>query len=162
MYANEGLRYWPYILKRLTDFDPSVKDDTASRTITMKQLKEDIFEHIEMLFNSKTHLSVEELKDDEELESSVLGYGIADYCGSGSSDREDLMRQMVKQLHYFEPRLVPDSITVEFVPPKVKAGSFMEFQIGGLIQGDEAGEELVFIARLDMETGSAELKNVKD
>jgi type VI secretion system lysozyme-like protein len=157
--AREDARYKPNVLRRLTDFDPFTKKDRGGDIITLKQLKEDVFENIEMLFNSRSHPSLQELKGYEDLEDSVLGYGISDYCGSTyvARDWEVLRDHILTQLHRFEPRLVPDSIEVAFVSSDHKVNSLMEFRISGLIQADQISEEVLFISKLDLETGNAEL-----
>lgn len=157
--AQEDARYKPNVLRRLTDFDPFTKREGDRDAITLKQLKEDVFENIEMLFNSRSHPSLQDLKGYEELEDSVLGYGISDYCGSTytAQDWEALRDHILTQLHRFEPRLVPDSIEVTFVPSDQRVNSLMEFRISGLIQADQMSEEVLFISKLDMETGAAEL-----
>jgi predicted component of type VI protein secretion system len=157
---KEDTRYKPYVLKRLTDFDPYEKKDAAFGVITAKQVKEDVFENIDMLFNSRSHPVFKGSKSCEEIESSVLGYGISDYCGKicTQDDKEALRRHITKQLRDFEPRMDPDSIKVEFISSELNANSLIELQISGLIDAGQVSEEVLFISRLDLETGSAELK----
>jgi type VI secretion system lysozyme-like protein len=161
--GKEDARYKPYILKRLTDFDPYLKKEVFLSTINIKQVKEDVFDNIEMLFNSSSHPSLEELKGYTELENSVMGYGISDYCGKVYSgyDREELRAQIIKQLKDFEPRLAPDSISVDFANTN-ESTSHMEFNISGLIQVGPVSEEVLFVSKLDFETGNAELESLKD
>jgi predicted component of type VI protein secretion system len=159
---KEDARYKPYVLKRLTDFDPYEKKEASVNVITSKQVKEDVFENIDMLFNSRSHPSLEELKGYEELENSVLGYGISDYCGKicTREDREELRLHIIKQLKDFEPRLAPDSVNVEFTSSELNANSLIELRISGIISVGLVSEEVLFISRLDLETGNAELKVV--
>jgi type VI secretion system lysozyme-like protein len=156
--AKEVARYKPNVLKRLTDFEPFVKKEMVLPVITAAQLKEDVFENIAMLFNSRSHLSIQELKGYEELANSVLGYGISDYCGGMSSadSRENLRQNIITQLKIFEPRFVPDSIAVEFASSDMNS-ALIEFKVSGLIQADQVSEEVLFISKLDLETGNAEL-----
>jgi type VI secretion system lysozyme-like protein len=153
------LRYKPYVLKRLTDDEPYEEKERASNVITEKQVKEAIFKNLEMLFYSRSHPSLDEFKGYEEVENSVLGYGISDYCGKLCSyaERESLIEHIKKQIQYFEPRLSPDSIEVEFTNPDATMRSLLELRINGLIALGQVNEEMVFISRLDLETGNASL-----
>jgi type VI secretion system protein ImpF len=157
--AKEDARYKPFLLRRLTDFEPSNKQESAAGIITARQLKEDVFENIEMLFNSRSHPSPAELKGWPELEESVLSYGVPDYCGKTGSpeDREMLRQYIITQLRNFEPRLMPDSISVDFIESQDGTNSLMEFKINGIINVGEISEEVLFISKLDVETGNAEI-----
>ncbi|MDR2102856.1 MAG: GPW/gp25 family protein [Treponema sp.] len=159
---KEDVRYKPYVLKRLTDDEPYEKKEMVSAVITEKQVKDDIFKNIEMLFCSRSHPSAAELKGYEDLENSVLGYGISDYCGKicGDNDREFLLEHIKKQIRNFEPRLAPDSIEVEFTNPDASLRSLLELRISGRVIVEQVNEEMLFISRLDMETGNASLSYV--
>ncbi|MDR2483779.1 MAG: type VI secretion system baseplate subunit TssE [Treponema sp.] len=156
---QEDARYKPNVLKRLTDFEPFVKKERMMSAISAREFKEDVFQNIEMLFNSRSHLSLKELKGYEELDNSVLGYGISDYCGGMNSPEahERLKNHIITQLRCFEPRFAPDSIAVDFVSSDASANSLIEFKISGLIQVDQVSEEVLFISKLDLETGNAEI-----
>jgi type VI secretion system lysozyme-like protein len=159
---KEDARYKPYVLKRLTDDEPYEKKETLLNVITEKQVKDDIFRNIEMLFCSRSHPSLAELKGYEDLENSVLGYGISDYCGKvcGDDDREFLLGHIKKQIRDFEPRLDPDSVEVEFANPESTMRSLLELRISGRIIVEQVNEEMLFISRLDLETGNTSLSYV--
>jgi type VI secretion system lysozyme-like protein len=156
---KEDVRYKPYVLKRLTDDEPYEKREIVQTVITEKQVKDDIFRNIEMLFCSRSHPSLAELKSYEDVENSVLGYGISDYCGKvcGDEEREFLLEHIKKQIRDFEPRLAPDSIEVKFANPDVAMRSLLELRIGGRIVVEQVNEEVLFISRLDLETGNVSL-----
>jgi type VI secretion system lysozyme-like protein len=162
--AKEQARYKPYLLSRVTDFEPHIKKETSNRLITTRQLKKDIFDNIEMLFNSRSHPSLAELNGWEDLENSVLGYGISDFCGRmHSKSNEDFLRShILKQLQDFEPRMKKESIVVNFASSENSSESLMEFIITGVIEVGEVSEEVQFVSKIDLETGSAELSYVKD
>jgi type VI secretion system protein ImpF len=156
---TEDARYKPYVLKRLTDLEPYEKTERRQIVITEKQVKEDIFKNIEMLFCSRSHPSFKELKGYDDLENSVLSYGISDYCGKicSAAEREELLKQIKKQLRDFEPRLEPNSIRVEFSNIEATMRSMLELRITGNVVVGQVNEEVLFISRLDLETGNASL-----
>jgi type VI secretion system protein ImpF len=155
--VKEEAKYRPFILKRLTDTEPQKKKELPYGLTTVKQLKEDIFNSIEMLFNSRSHASSGEVGGYADVENSVLGFGIRDFCGKTSSGdyKEELRRHIMRQLQIFEPRLDPSSIAVNF--SQEKDGSILEYMISGVIRIKEVSEELKFFSNLDLESGNASL-----
>jgi type VI secretion system lysozyme-like protein len=158
--TKEEARYKPFTLKRLTDFDPAGRPEGPESLITGRQLKEDVFENLDMLFNSRSHAGLADLKGYEDVEDSVLGYGISDFCGrqSSTASREALRAHIFKQIGLFEPRLDPASISIELLDAKGGDSTSMEFRIGGYIRTKEVSEEISFISKLNLESGNAELR----
>ncbi|MDR0721970.1 MAG: type VI secretion system baseplate subunit TssE [Treponema sp.] len=158
-FKKEDARYKPYVLKRLTDDEPYEKREILQNVITEKQVKDDIFRNIEMLFCSRSHLSLAEFKGYEDIANSVLGYGISDYCGKLCSDDERafLLEHIKKQIRDFEPRLAPDSVDVQFANPDAAMRSLLELRISGHITVDQVNEEVFFVSHMDLETGNASL-----
>jgi type VI secretion system protein ImpF len=162
--TKEDARYWPCLLRRLTDFEPEEKKESFAGAITFRQLKKDIFENIAMLLNSRSHPREKELEKWPELKESVLSYGLSDFCGRMSSrnENEEIREHILKQLLYFEPRLAADSVSVVFLANPDGSNSVLEFQIQGRIEVGELNEEIVFISKLDLETGTSSLKNTTE
>ena len=158
--AKEDVLYKPFTLKRLTDHDPYAQSEGHGTLITVKQLREDVFDNIDMLFNSRSHASLADLKGCQELEESVLGFGITDFCGrqSSTASREALREHIAAQIRLFEPRLDPDSIVVEFRDEQEGDSTSLEFRISGNIKVKEVNEEIAFISRLNLESGNADLR----
>jgi type VI secretion system lysozyme-like protein len=157
--SKEPARYRPYLLSRLTDLDPLEKKDTFDRIINSKQLKKDVFDNIEMLFYSRSHLSPAEMRNMPELENSVLGYGVSDFCGRmHSKSNEEFLREHIrKQLIDFEPRLDPATVAVDFFASENSIESLLEFHISGVIRTKEVNEEVRFVSKINLETGLADL-----
>jgi type VI secretion system lysozyme-like protein len=162
--GKEDPRYKPYVLKRLTDLNPDEKTEVFSSTVSLSEVKEDIYENITMIFNSSSHPSLKELKSYGEVESSVLGYGVTDYCGSITSkaDRDRLRFHIVKQLEDFEPRLDPSTVKVDLVNDGGNFTTNMEFNISGRVTVGELSEEILFVSKLNVETGKAEIQSLKN
>ena len=159
--SKEDAKYWPCLLRRLTDFAPDEKKENYSQGITIRQLKKDIFDNIEMILNSRSHPQTADLEKYPELAESVLAYGLSDFCGKVCSmDDKEMIREHIRhQLQVFEPRLNPDTIDVVLSQNDRETKSVLEFQVSGMIDVAELSEEIVFISRLDLETGSSYLKN---
>jgi type VI secretion system protein ImpF len=155
--------YKPYVLKRLTDENPETKTEQFKTAISMKDVKDDIKENINMLFNSSGHLSAQELGNYAEFDSSVLYYGVTGYCGNVSSadDRERLRQHVLKQIRDFEPRLLSESVKVELVNQSREYKTTLEFSISGTVSVAEISEELVFLSKMNVETGKTEIEPIK-
>lgn len=162
--TKEDARYWPCLLRRLTDFEPEEKKENFAGAITLRQLKKDIFENITMLLNSRSHPREEEFEKWPELKECVLSYGLSDFCGRtySRSGNEEIREHILKQLLCFEPRLAPDSVSIAFLDSPDGSNSVLEFQIQGRIEVGELNEEIVFISKLDLETGTSSLKNIPE
>lgn len=137
--------------------EPHKKSEPPMGLVTAEQLKADIFANIEMIFNSRRRITAENFFGCVEVENSVLGFGITDFCGKTKSEdyREEMRQHILKMLRLFEPRLEPSSITVNF--SQEKDGSILEFAIGGVIRLIEVNEEVLFLSSLDLESGNASL-----
>jgi type VI secretion system protein ImpF len=155
--VKEDAKYRPFILRRLTDTAPQEKKESTAGLVTVKQLKEDIFANIEMLFNSRCHTVTGGLKGYSDVEDSVLGFGIRDFCGKTGLDsyKEEMRQHILRQLQIFEPRLEPGSINVEFSDKE--AGFLLKYGISGVIRLKEVDEEVKFLSNLDLESGTAVL-----
>ncbi len=162
--TKDDAKYWPCLLRRLTDFSPEEKKEAVNAGITFKQLKKDIFENIEMILNSRSHPQGAELEKYPELQNSVLNFGLPDFCGRVCSrnEREQIREHVLNQLRWFEPRLAADSVSVELRDDASAPNSVLEFQIQGRIEVGELNEEIVFISKLDLETGATMLKNTQE
>lgn len=158
---KEDAKYWPCLLRRLTDFVPDEKKENYTAGITINQLRKDIFDNIEMILNSRSHPQTADFKGRTELNESVLAYGLTDFCGKVCSqdDREAIRDHILHQIRLFEPRLNPDTIDVILADNERESRSVLEFQISGMIDVGELREEIVFISQLDLETGNSYLKN---
>jgi type VI secretion system lysozyme-like protein len=155
--VKEDAKYRPFVLRRLTDMEPQEKKESIVGLVTAKQLKEDIFANVEMLLNSRCHTVTGGFKDFSEVEDSVLGFGIKDFCGKTGLDsyKEELRQHLLRQLRLFEPRLDSSSIRVE--ASEKETGFLLEYEISGIIRLKEVDEEVKFFSHLDLESGSAVL-----
>jgi type VI secretion system protein ImpF len=152
--------YKPFALSRLTDYDPSHRTDAHSSLSGEKQALDDILENVRMLFSSRSHPTPEDLAAYPELRTSVLNYGISDYCGrkTTENDIEQLRQHIIEQLQCFEGRLDPESIVVESVVGDEVRKTLLDFKICGIIRIGQISREFRFISKLDFETGCASLE----
>ena len=77
-------------------------------------LRHEILQNITLILNSHSHPRLADLKGDQSLAFSVLGMGLADFCGHSyaSLSLSQLQQRIKEQIVYFEPRLDPTSVQV--------------------------------------------------
>ena len=115
---------------------------------------------IEWLLNSKRVL-VDDLAEFPEAGVSILNYGLPDfshYSGSSNSDCQQICNLITETLQRFEPRLAPRSIRVEHVVEKEKTSTQTRFRIHGLLHVDPVSEAVVFDTKIEMDSGSVQIK----
>lgn len=149
-------RFMPCVLERLTDKNPQINSERYSRGVSIAQLKQDVLWNIELILNSRSHPSFAELDNDGELNSSVLGMGLPDFCGISHSaiSREQIRKEIIRQLICFEPRIDPDSLEVNDVTNADGRTSILNVEVRGVIKVYPLREEFVFRAKLDLESGN--------
>ena len=69
-------------MTRLVDNEPESKIDKTYRAFTSEQVKEDVMRNLEMILNSSSRPSNEELGGNPWVVGSVLGFGLTDFCGT--------------------------------------------------------------------------------
>ena len=159
-----GTLFMPCVLDRLTDLNPETRVERFSRGISVSALRRSVLENVSLILNSRSHPDAEAWGGDESVSASVLGLGLPDFCGSsGSLERKDRMRrEIIHQLRTFEPRFAPDSIRVDFTGERVSDGGVLEMEVRATISVAPLKEELVFRARLNMETGESAVVTSED
>ena len=77
-------------------------------------LRHEILQNITLILNSHSHPRLADLKGDQSLAFSVLGMGLADFCGHSyaSLSLSQLQQRIKEQIVYFEPRLDSTSVQV--------------------------------------------------
>lgn len=161
--VRSGDRFMPCVLSRLTDQEPQNQVEHFSRGISIRRLKQDILRNIELILNSRSHPQGEELENDGEMINSVLGMGLSDFCGHSHTiqQQERLKKEILRQLRCFEPRINPATLTVTPVDES-NSTSVIEMEIYGRIEVAPLSEELLFRSRLDLESGAATVKVLKE
>jgi len=109
-------RLRPCLLDRLTDLHPDRQQETTEElTVNETELRELVRRDLTWLFNT-THLAAgTDLAPYPQVKSSILNFGITDLTGQqlSSISLTDLERNVRESLIRFEPRLLPDSVTIE-------------------------------------------------
>jgi type VI secretion system protein ImpF len=150
-------RIQPCLFDRLIDENPESKiDSRAERAISLKRYREGVLRDLAWLMNSKAHLLTEDITSYGEVSRSVLNFGIPDLCGQLASglDLGLIENQIVEAIKAFEPRIIPETITVTAVAGGENSGpNIVAFEIRGDLWANPVPEQLHIKTQIDMETG---------
>jgi type VI secretion system protein ImpF len=158
-------RLQPALLDRLIDDEPHSKvEPVEARAITRAHLRQSVLRDLSWLFNAQAALDekVDEVAFAHALHST-LNYGMPPLAGMLVSkvemlDLENALRQAILD---FEPRILPDSLTVRGLPPRDPLGhhNVLTFEITGRLWAQPYPLELMLKTDLDLETGMVELRD---
>jgi len=150
-------RIQPCLFDRLIDENPESKIDSRSeRAIGLKRYREGVLRDLAWLMNSKAHLVTEDIAAFSEVSRSVLNFGIPDLCGrlSGQLDIGALEDQIVQAIKAYEPRIIPETLSVRAVAGGEDSGpNILAFEIKGDLWATPVPEQLHIKTHIDMENG---------
>jgi len=151
----------PCLLDRLTDNEPSrQKESRNQRVMTLRRYRQAVLRDLAWLLNTSAHAEQDGLNEFEEVTSSVLNFGVHDITGGSavSRDSEQIRYQMIEALRRFEPRILPNSISIKIeVDPKTMSNRSIRFEIYGDLWSQPIPESLFIKTEVDLETGECKL-----
>jgi type VI secretion system protein ImpF len=162
---SEGARLQPALLDRLTDDEPDQKSETAQNAVVSKaRLKRTVLRDLVWLLNTTSHHTDDQLSNYPEVRKSVVNFGIPVLSGKNFSsvDWRDLEHQIRTAVLAFEPRILPDTLTVKVVRPTDLLGhhNLLQFEVHGDLWSMPFPIELLLRSELDLETGSVRMTDL--
>jgi type VI secretion system protein ImpF len=135
----------PSVLDRLLDDDPGTSQEPLwSRSQTPRQLERSVALDLEAMLNTRRE-ALEELSPDfEEVNRSLIVYGLPDLTAFsllGEKDRNRIRQVLEETIATFEPRLQRVRVTLE--PPRERDRS-LRFRVDALLRVDPAPEPVTF------------------
>ena len=155
-------RLQPSLLDRLKDDHPDeTVDVTSSRVLTLSQLRSSVRRDIAWLLNA---CNLErEVAGYDEVEKSVINYGIPDLAGYtvSSVDVGVLEKTIQQALEDFEPRLLKGSIRLRAdIDPEKMSHNTLIIDIECDLWALPAPIELLLRTELDFESGDISVSEV--
>jgi type VI secretion system protein ImpF len=154
-------RIQPCLLDRLTDEDPeSKKESKTARVISLQRYRDGVLRDLRWLLNASAHVSEEETKQFGEVARSVLNYGTGDYCGKLASSLDFAAAEyaMSETIKFFEPRIMPNTLSVKAVGESQHVGpNTIAFEIRGELWASPIPEQLYIKTQIDLDTGECTL-----
>jgi len=171
---NSRDRLQPSLLDRLIDTTPSDKAEGAdARVLTRQQLRAAVLRDLSWLFNAtrnepdpgsdrSSETAMWEANDD--ARRSVLNYGMPAFSGTtlASMDTSGIESGIEAAIRQFEPRIDPDTLHVEVrTGDAAGAHNLMQIVIRGQMWSQPVPLELLLSADLDVETGHAQVREMR-
>ena len=154
---DDEVRIQLSVLDRLLDFEPEVTSEPpASRSKSLRQLKQALKRDLEWLLNTRRTFSVPEEMPD--LADSLLAYGLPDFSTMSvrnTEDQNDLVHALEMTLKRFEPRLEDVAVGLAASSPLERA---LRFRIDGRLKVDPVPEPVTFDTMLVLGSGNFAVK----
>ncbi len=159
---SEGDRLQPALLDRLTDDEPDQRQETLQHAVVSKsRLKRTVLRDLIWLLNTTALHTSDQLDGYPEVQRSVLNFGIPVLSGKNFSgvDWRNLERQIYEAILIFEPRILPDTLSVKMFAPNDPLGhhNVLHFELRGDLWSMPFPTELLLRSELDLETGHIKL-----
>ncbi|MGD9853104.1 MAG: type VI secretion system baseplate subunit TssE [Nitrospirales bacterium] len=126
---------------------------------SLQQLKQSVSRDIEALLNTRRELLTDLPSEYQELQRSLLMYGLPDFTTrslQNQADRKTIRREIEQSLSIFEPRLRGVKVRIE--DPK-KFEQALYFRIDALLRVEPNPEAVSFDAVLQLSTAKYEVKS---
>ena len=148
----------PALLDRLTDHDPTRKvEGRQERVISRTQLRASVLRDLSWLFNTTNLASDADLAAFPLVAQSTLNYGLSPLSGKlvSSLDLSRLERALKEALLRFEPRILPQTLSVRGVAASEAQThhNVVSFEIKGDLWGHPYPLEMLLKTDVDLENG---------
>ncbi|MDH5179561.1 MAG: type VI secretion system baseplate subunit TssE [Gammaproteobacteria bacterium] len=151
----------PSILDRLLVDDPHIQTDRdPGQHQRLAQLRNSVRRDLENLMNSRYRI-IEPPEDFEQLEHSLLNYGLPDLATVNIIDQEKrkvFTSKLETILRQFEPRF--KSVKVSYLENKDTTDRTLRFRIDATLYADPAPEIVVFDSALEPVTRTVSVKEI--
>ncbi len=166
-------RLQPSLLDRLTDDEPDKRIESRDRRVlSLRQLRECVLRDLASLFNAGNLLQGQDLESDRRFSRgaeavylsdiplvahSVINYGLPDLAGTtaASLNVSAIESALLQAIWDFEPRVIRDTVTVQFVPAEeeMHRHNTLVFLIRGQLWGQRIADQLYLRTEIDLEIG---------
>jgi type VI secretion system protein ImpF len=147
----------PSLLDRLTDEEPGNGAARGGASVSLSELRRSVLRDLNWLFNATQFMRAEALEPWPQVRNSVVNYGLPPLSGQTASglDVVQLERALRKAIIDFEPRILPDSISVkaELERESLDHHNVLSLKIEGLLWAQPVPIELLLRTQLDLESG---------
>ena len=154
----------PCLLDRLTDDEPhKQKEHRNQRVMSTQRFRQAVLRDLSWLLNTYANAEEDGLDEFEELPSSVLNFGVQNASGMSTSSLnvDDMRYRLTEALHRFEPRIIPNTISVVMTKETdVMSSRSIRFEIRGDLWTQPIPESLFIRTELDLDTGKCKLNRV--
>jgi len=158
-------RFQPALLDRLTDTQPRRAVDPAGGAIlTHAELRRSVLRDLRWLLNTLNLETTHDLGACAQVRDSTLNYGIGAMAGQRMSEVDwlDLENAITHAIRTFEPRILPDALTVRCVTEAEALAhhNIVSLRIQGMLWCIPQPLEFLFRTEIDLESGDVALADI--
>ena len=162
--ARDALQ--PALLDRLTDHDPTRKvEGRDERVLSRAQLRASVLRDLTWLFNSTNLASSVDLTAYPLAAQSTLNYGLSPLAVNpvASLDLHEVERILKEAIQRFEPRILPDSLTVKGIAASDPTShhNVVSFEISGELWAQPYPVDLLIKTDMNLESGEIRIAEVR-
>lgn len=154
LFSQERLQ--PSLLDRLRDDEPHHPRDTGGlRSMDAAQLRQSIGRDLGWLLNCIRYQPAPGLRDMAIVDGSALRFGLPDLAGksAGGVDLDQLRRAVRSAIVRFEPRLLPETLSVDIELDRNSMGHrTLSFRIEAVMWAQPLPVDIRFDMEADLET----------
>src|SRR5262245_21054497 len=151
----------PSLLDRLTDEAPGGAGGRGGSS-SLSELRRSVLRDLSWLFNTTQVLYAESADAWPQVRNSVLNYGLPPLAGTHASaiDLQRLERALKQAIIDFEPRILPDSVSVkaQLERESLDHHNVVSLHIAGLLWAQPVPIELLLRTQLDLESGQNQVE----
>lgn len=157
-------RLQPSLLDRLTDDAPeNQKESREQRVMSMRQLRQSVLRDLSWLLNTAALETMTDLSNYPFVAKSVLNFGSPVFSGVSVTgiDPKQIQKKVKQAIASFEPRILPDSLSVELVKDDEQmSNKALSFTIEGDLWAQPLPIHLFIRSDLDLETGEMSIQEL--
>jgi type VI secretion system protein ImpF len=158
-------RLQPALLDRLTDEEPEKRlEPREQRVMSKARLRQAVLRDLAWLFNTTALETKGNLSRMPHVRRSVVNFGLPALSGQTASAIEvrDLERAIRQAILDFEPRILPETLTVQSLLELSEADhhNVIGIQIQGQLWAQPVPIELLVRTEIDLETGKVQIADL--
>lgn len=156
-------RLQPSLLDRLTDDEPNTQVESRDkRVLSMQKLRQSVLRDVSWLLNADSFESVADLTDYPEVAQSVVNFGIQNLAGTSvlGADLTNIERKLKQAITVFEPRILPNNLTVNVLSADVMNHQAISFDIEANLWAQPLPIHLYLRTEIDVLTGDVNLRDM--
>ncbi|MBU2570212.1 MAG: type VI secretion system baseplate subunit TssE [Gammaproteobacteria bacterium] len=156
-------RLQPSLLDRLTDDEPNNRVESRDkRVLSMQKLRQSVLRDVSWLLNADSFESVADLTDYPEVAQSVINFGIQNLAGTSvvGADLTNIERKLKQAITVFEPRILPNSLSVKVLSADVMNQQAISFDIEANLWAQPLPIHLYLRTEIDVLTGDVNLRDM--
>ncbi len=130
--------------------------------IDIRRLRQSVAQNLEWLLNTRSSFHDEDLAGTPSVAASHVAFGLPDlsrYSPTNEADASTIAELLRTAIRRFEPRLVPSSVHVSFMPAEENKLGPLQYRIDAILFVEPIDEPVAFDTRVQI-SGRVDIREV--